>query len=106
MRSAAVQNHGSVPPQNFRAPESGQRILVAVSGGVDSMVLLYLLKKISVTNRWDLTVVHFNHQLRGRAGDADESFVRKTAATMKLPFAAALDLNSHLPDGVLKLPSA
>lgn len=88
MRSAAVQKHGSTLLQKFRAPESGQKILVAVSGGVDSMVLLYLLKKLSATHRWKLTVAHFNHQLRGKASDADEAFVRKTAAAMKLPFVA------------------
>jgi tRNA(Ile)-lysidine synthase len=71
---------------SFRPPEPGQKILVAVSGGVDSMVLLHLLKKLSTASRWDLTVVHFNHQLRGKASDSDETFVRKAAAAMKLPF--------------------
>ncbi len=61
---------------------------MAVSGGVDSIVLLHLLKKLSATNRWDLTVAHFNHQLRGKASDADETFVHQTAAAMKLPFVA------------------
>ena len=37
-------------------------------------------------HRWKITVAHFNHQLRGRASDADEQLVRKTAARLKLPF--------------------
>jgi len=45
----------------------GQSVLVAVSGGVDSMVLLRLLHELSATHGWKLTVAHFNHQLRGRA---------------------------------------
>ncbi len=88
MRSAAVPNQGSTPPEKFRPPESGKKILVAISGGMDSMALLHLLKFFSTAQRWDLIVAHFNHQLRGKASDADEAFVRKAATAMKLPFVA------------------
>lgn len=67
----------------------GQKILVAVSGGVDSMVLLQLLHSLSWKNRWQLSVAHFNHRLRGRASDADEKLVRQTASKLKLPFHAS-----------------
>ena len=63
----------------------GQTVLAAVSGGLDSMVLLHALRTHSVRHRWKLTVAHFNHRLRGRSSDADEQIVRKTAVTMKLP---------------------
>ncbi len=63
-----------------------QKILVAVSGGVDSMVLLHALHVLAQANRWSLSVAHFNHRLRGRASDADEAFVRQTAKKMGLPF--------------------
>jgi tRNA(Ile)-lysidine synthase len=62
------------------------KILVAVSGGVDSMVLLHLLKSLSSEQRWKLIVAHFNHCLRGRASDGDEAFVRQAAGAMELPF--------------------
>jgi tRNA(Ile)-lysidine synthase len=71
--------------QNRQLLERGRKVLVAVSGGVDSMVLLHALKKISARHKWKIVVAHFNHQLRGRAGDTDEKLVGKTAATMKLP---------------------
>ena len=58
------------------------KILVAVSGGVDSMVLLHVL---AGQDRWPLQVAHFNHQLRGRASDADEQLVRRTAKALGLP---------------------
>jgi len=63
-----------------------QSILVAVSGGLDSMVLLHLLARLSHNNHWRLTVAHFNHQLRGRSSDADERLVRRTADKLGLPF--------------------
>jgi tRNA(Ile)-lysidine synthase len=72
--------------QNRRLLKRGQKILVAVSGGLDSMVLLHALEKLSARHKWKITVTHFNHQLRGRASDADEKLVRKTVAKMKLPF--------------------
>ncbi len=63
----------------------GDKILVAVSGGVDSMVLLHSLKRLSPDYKWKIVVAHFNHQLRGRASDADENLVRRTAASLELP---------------------
>lgn len=62
-----------------------QKILVAVSGGVDSMVLLHALNSLAQKNGWKIFVAHFNHQLRGRASDADEKLVRHTAKKMRLP---------------------
>jgi tRNA(Ile)-lysidine synthase len=64
----------------------GERILVAVSGGVDSMVLLSVLTELAGASGWKLFVAHFNHQLRGRASDGDERFVKLAAAKLNLPF--------------------
>ena len=74
--------------QNRRLLKRGQAVLVAVSGGLDSMALLHFLHELSSRHRWKLTVAHFNHRLRGRSSDADERLVRQTAAAMKLPFVA------------------
>lgn len=63
----------------------GEKILVAVSGGVDSMVLLRALKILSTKHKWKIVVAHFNHRLRGRASDADEKLVRRMAAKIQLP---------------------
>jgi len=64
----------------------GQKILVAVSGGVDSMLLLCALHALAGKNRWQISVAHFNHRLRGRASDADEKLVRQTAAKLRLSY--------------------
>jgi tRNA(Ile)-lysidine synthase len=64
----------------------GQKILVAVSGGADSMVLLHTLHSLGKKNRWQISIAHFNHHLRGRASDADEKLVRQTAKKLRLKF--------------------
>ena len=52
------------------------------------MVLLHVCRILAPRFGWKLLVAHFNHQLRGRASDADESFVRRVARDFKLPFVA------------------
>ncbi len=73
----------SIRARRLFRPE--QRILVAVSGGVDSMVLLDVLHQLAGKYQWQLTVAHLNHRLRGRSSDADERLVRRTAKRLKLP---------------------
>ncbi len=55
--------------------------LVGVSGGQDSIVLLYWLSEQGFKN---LTVCHFNHCLRGRESENDERFVKRQAADLGL----------------------
>jgi tRNA(Ile)-lysidine synthase len=75
--------------RKHRLIEPGETCLVAVSGGVDSMVLLHLLNALAVRHGWKLAVAHFNHRLRGKSSDADESLVRKTAKRLGLRFVSA-----------------
>ena len=60
-------------------------ILVGVSGGVDSVVLLHLLQAINDDTRPKISVAHINHQLRDES-DSDEKFVRKLAESYRIPF--------------------
>jgi tRNA(Ile)-lysidine synthase len=80
----------------------GARVLVAVSGGADSVALLHILR---VLERRGLLVVagvaHLHHGLRGADADADERFCRELAAREGLPIevghadVAALAARSH-----------
>jgi len=66
-----------------------QRAGVAVSGGVDSVCLLEVLRELAP--RWNLrlTVLHLDHGLRGEEARQDAEFVRALAARMELPFVQA-----------------
>ena len=66
-------------------PGRGERVLCAVSGGLDSMCLLFLLDAWCKERGGRLAAAHFNHQLRGRASYRDEEFVRKICATRGIP---------------------
>lgn len=67
----------------------GDRVGVAVSGGADSVALLLLLLELRKELGVVLSVVHFNHKLRGKASDADERFVANLTAKHKLEFRSA-----------------
>ena len=64
----------------------GDSLLLAVSGGVDSMAMLHLLLRVSDAWKLELGVLHVNHQLRGTESDEDEEFVGTVAQSLKLPF--------------------
>jgi tRNA(Ile)-lysidine synthase len=65
---------------------AGDRVGVAVSGGADSVALLRLLLELQAKLGIVICVVHLNHQLRGRAADADEKFAAKLAEQHGLEF--------------------
>jgi tRNA(Ile)-lysidine synthase len=69
--------------QRYRMFEPGQRVAVAVSGGADSVCLLYALVEIG---NLELSVLHVDHRLRGEESRGDAEFVRELAARFGLPF--------------------
>jgi len=64
----------------------GERVLLAVSGGADSMALLRCMQSLAPHIDWELTVAHFNHGVRGAEADRDEEFVRATCSALNIPF--------------------
>ena len=65
----------------------GDRLLCAVSGGLDSMCLLDFACRLAagMTLKRQVRAAHFNHRLRGEAADRDENFVREYCAARKIP---------------------
>ena len=68
---------------------AGDRVGVAVSGGIDSVALLRLLIELRQELGIVLSVVHFNHRLRGAESDADQEFVAGLAREHELEFHVA-----------------
>ncbi len=64
--------------------EFGDRVVVGVSGGADSVALLSVLHELASDYELALTVAHLNHCIRGRDADLDEEFVRNLAAELGL----------------------
>jgi tRNA(Ile)-lysidine synthase len=64
---------------------AGDRVLVAVSGGPDSVALLHLLVRLSPELGLDLGLAHFDHGLRGEDSQADADFVADLARRLRLP---------------------
>src|ERR1039457_7715913 len=73
-----IERHGMFAP--------GDRVCVAVSGGADSVCLLYVLREVAARWRLDLSVVHVNHNLCGEESQGDAVFVSALAAELGLPF--------------------
>ncbi len=63
----------------------GQTVTVAVSGGADSVALLYALFLLREKLEIRLEAAHFNHSLRGEESDRDEAFVRDFCDRYDIP---------------------
>lgn len=73
-----IRTHGLLP--------AGSRVAVALSGGADSVALLFALREIAAAERFQVAgAVHLNHQLRGADADADAEFCRDLAARLQVP---------------------
>lgn len=69
----------------------GKKILLGISGGIDSMALAYLFKELG----FNLTLAHVNFKLRGNDSDEDESFVTQWSQENNIPlFKISFDTNS------------
>lgn len=62
-----------------------QTLLVAVSGGPDSVCLLHILAKLREELDIELHVAHLNHQLRGEEAEADAHYVASLARRLGIP---------------------
>ena len=65
--------------------EKGDRILVAVSGGPDSVTLLHVLNMLKDELNISLVIAHVNHMLRDKESDGDEEYVKGLGNKFNIP---------------------
>ena len=71
----------------------GDTVLVALSGGADSMALLHVLNSLKQRYSINLLAAHFNHGIRGEEAARDENFCRETCKNMGIElFTAYADI--------------
>ncbi|AGX41199.1 tRNA lysidine(34) synthetase TilS [Clostridium saccharobutylicum] len=76
--------------------EFGDKVLVAVSGGPDSICLLNILFKLKEELNIDIGVAHLNHMLRGEDAFGDEEYVINTCEKMNIPcFVKRMDIETY-----------
>ena len=94
-----LQNHLQI---NFPFLK-GKKLLLAVSGGIDSMVLVYLFKQLQV----DFAVAHCNFQLRNTESNGDEDFVKSICDSLAIPiFIQKFDTKQFATDYKLSIQLA
>lgn len=79
--TAFIREHQQIQP--------GDHVICAVSGGADSVALLFGLYLLREKMQFSLSAAHFNHQLRAEESDRDEAFVRNLCDRYDIPLYAA-----------------
>ncbi|MBR4583857.1 MAG: tRNA lysidine(34) synthetase TilS [Bacteroidales bacterium] len=81
----------------------GTRLLCAVSGGIDSIVMLHLLNEMN----YECVVAHCNFKLRGEESDGDEQFVRQMCEKLFVPcFVNVFDTHKYADETGLSIQMA
>ena len=79
----------------------GEQVVCAVSGGADSMALLWAMYLLRDKLNIRLSAAHFNHGLRGEESDRDENFVRQFCQDYGIPFYGGRGFNCFLSPTIL-----
>jgi tRNA(Ile)-lysidine synthase len=88
--------------RTFRMLRRGDCVVVAVSGGADSVALLYLLWELRHSLGIDLQVAHLDHGLRGQSSGQDARYVRRLAGRLDLPITVERAEIPARPEGGLE----
>lgn len=83
------------------------RILVAFSGGTDSLALLMVLHELKERLKIEIGACHLNHMLRGKDADEDENFTEEICRKLDVPFySMKADVKAYAKENRLSLEAA
>lgn len=71
--------------RQYEMVQTGDKIVCAISGGADSVALLFAMYLLREKLQIQLCAAHFNHGLRGEESDRDEEFVRRLCQRYDIP---------------------
>lgn len=86
-----IQAHGLL--------ETGDAIVVAVSGGPDSVALLHALTRLRLEFEYTIAAAHVNHQFRGEEADEDSRYVQRLCRELAIPcFVDSIDVPQFIEE--------
>lgn len=83
-----IEQQVSLFIENNGLLHASDKVLVAFSGGADSVFLLYFLNRFAERFTISLAAIHINHHIRDNEADADEQFCREFCREREIPFFA------------------
>ena len=73
--------------EEYKMIETGSQVLLGISGGADSVCLLFLLKEYQKRKDFNLRGMHINHGIRGKEAVRDQEFTRDLCERLEVPLA-------------------
>ena len=93
--------------EQYHMLQEKDHVIIGVSGGADSVCLLFMLRKLQKDMQFQLTAVHVHHGLRGKSADADERYVKKLCEDMGVElYVFHEDVNQYAKEQKLTLEEA
>ncbi|MCX7879614.1 MAG: tRNA lysidine(34) synthetase TilS [Ignavibacteria bacterium] len=101
-----IDKFSQVLAKEFLLKENS-RLVIAVSGGIDSVTLLDSFSKVKENLNLELAIAHLNHRLRGQDSDLDEEFVKELASSYSLPcFCKEVDVRNYATSNNINIEEA
>lgn len=92
--------------QKYNLIQANEKIVLGVSGGPDSLFMLYILNKLKEQLKFDMAVAHINHMIRAEA-DSEEEFVKEFCRKINIEFySKRIDVEKYANNNKIGLEEA